>query len=97
MPSTTVHIPDQLLSKIDQIVKERKISRNSFIIQACEQALNNSAGQWPEGFFGTELNGEDFEFLRNGVREMEDVIISRRKNRSRKKGRPGELLCSYTS
>ena len=82
MPSTTVHIPDKLLSKIDQLVKEKEISRNRFIIQACEQALNNSAGQWPEGFFDTELNGEDFELLRNGVQEMEDAIISRRKNRS---------------
>jgi metal-responsive CopG/Arc/MetJ family transcriptional regulator len=38
MPSTTVHLPDQLLSRIDQTVKEQKISRNRFIIQACEQA-----------------------------------------------------------
>ena len=51
MPSTTVHLPDQLLSKIDQIVKEEGISRNRFIIQACERAVNDSAGRWPEGFF----------------------------------------------
>lgn len=81
MPSTTVHIPDRLLSKIDQIVKEKSISRNRFIIQACEQALNNSAGHWPEGFFEHELSGEDLRLLREGVLEMEDAIISMRNNR----------------
>lgn len=81
MPSTTVHIPDNLLSKIDQRVKENNISRNRFIIQACEQALDNSAGQWPEGFFKTEFNEEDLELLNESVQEMEDAIISKRKNR----------------
>ncbi|MBW2642455.1 MAG: CopG family transcriptional regulator, partial [Deltaproteobacteria bacterium] len=32
MPSTTVHIPDKLLSKIDQIVKKKGVSRNRFIV-----------------------------------------------------------------
>jgi len=81
MPSTTVHIPDKLLSKIDQRVKENKISRNRFIIQACEQALDSSAGQWPDGFFDTEFNEDDLELLREGVQEMEDAIINKRKNR----------------
>ena len=83
MPSTTVHIPDQLLSKIDQIVKEKSISRNRFIVEACEQALNNSIGQWPEGFFESELNGDNLNLilLREGVSEMEEAIISMRKNR----------------
>ena len=82
MPSTTVHIPDELLSQIDQIVKEKEISRNRFIIQACEQALNNSAGRWPEDFFEPELSGKDLRLLREVVREMEDAIINMRKNRS---------------
>jgi len=82
MPSTTVHIPDNLLSKIDQLVKENEISRNRFIIQACEQALKNRAGQWPEGFFDSEIDKKDFKLLTKGVQEMEDAIIGRRKNRS---------------
>jgi metal-responsive CopG/Arc/MetJ family transcriptional regulator len=81
MPSTTVHIPDRLLSKIDQIIKEKSISRNRFIVEACEQALNNSIGQWPEGFFESELNGDNLILLREGVSEMEEAIISMRKNR----------------
>jgi metal-responsive CopG/Arc/MetJ family transcriptional regulator len=46
MPSTTAHIPDELLKNIDQIVKEQNLGRNRFIIQACPQALNNFAGHW---------------------------------------------------
>ena len=64
MPSTTVHIPDALLAKIDRIVKEQSISRNHFIIQACEEALKNSAGQWPQGFFDLELNSGNLRLLK---------------------------------
>ena len=81
MPSTTVHIPDDLLSKIDQAVKEKDISRNRFIIKACEQALGDMAGEWPEGFFDTNLGEKDFTTLREGVQEMEQAILTKRKNR----------------
>lgn len=81
MPSTTVHIPDQLLSKMNQIVKEKGVSRNRFIIQACEQAVVNNAGEWPEDFFEPDLSGDDLRLLREGVAEMEVAIISMRKSR----------------
>ena len=81
MPSTTVHLPDQLLSKIDQLVKEKGISRNRFIVQACERAVNDSAGKWPEGFFESALSEEDLELLRDSVSEMESEILGRRKSR----------------
>ncbi len=83
MPSTTVHIPDKLLSKIDQIVKEKGISRNRYIVEACDQALVNGAGQWPEGFFETELNKKDLQLLRQGALEMEEAILVRRKSRGK--------------
>lgn len=83
MPSTTVHIPDKLLSKIDQIVKEKGISRNRYIVEACELALINSAGQWPDGFFETELNKKDLQLLKQGVMEMEEAILVSRKSRGK--------------
>ncbi len=82
MPSTTVHIPDALLSKIDEIVKEKGISRNRFIVRACEEALDNSAGRWPENFFETDLGEENIKLLREGVAEMEEAIRKMRKNRA---------------
>ena len=81
MPSTTVHVPDKLLSKMDQIVKKKGVSRNRFIVQACEQALDNDAGQWPEDFFEPGLSKEQLELLREGVAEMEEAIINMRRNR----------------
>lgn len=81
MPSTTVDIPDKLLSRIDQFTKEKEISRNRFIIQACEKALSAISGEWPKGFFDTSLNEKDLKLLRDGVQEMEDAIFLRRKNR----------------
>jgi predicted transcriptional regulator len=81
MPSTTVHIPDPLLSKMDQIVKEKGISRNRFIVQACEQAVINDAGEWPDNFFELDLSADGLRLLREGVAEMEEAIIRMRKSR----------------
>ena len=81
MPSTTVHIPDYLLSRIDQVVKKENISRNRFIIQACEQALSSYAGVWPENFFTSELDEKSLNLLEESVLEMEHNIMSRRKSR----------------
>jgi hypothetical protein len=81
MPSTTVHLPDALLIQIDQIVSEMGISRNRFIIMACENALKNSAGQWPESFFETDLSAANLKLLKEGVAEMEGAILRMRKNR----------------
>ena len=82
MPSTTVHLPDALLSKIDQIVKEIGISRNRFIIKACEEALQNNTGNWPQNFFEPELSPGNLKLLKAGVAEMESAILKKRKNRS---------------
>ncbi len=82
MPSTTVHLPDPLLKKIDQIVNEIGISRNRFIIQACEEALQNSAGRWPEDFFEPDLSAANLRLLKEGVAEMEEAILRMRKNRT---------------
>jgi Arc/MetJ-type ribon-helix-helix transcriptional regulator len=82
MPSTTVHLPEALLTKIDQIVNDIGISRNRFIIQACEEALNNIAGQWPEDFFDPELGSANLKLLKEGVAEMEEAILRMRKNRT---------------
>jgi len=82
MPSTTVHLPDKLLNKIDRTVNEIGISRNRFIIKACEEALLNGAGRWPEDFFEPDLSASNLRLLREGVAEMEEAIVRMRKNRT---------------
>ena len=82
MPSTTVHLPDKLLNKIDRTVNEIGISRNRFIIKACEEALLNGAGRWPEDFFEPDLSASNLRLLKEGVAEMEEAILRMRKNRT---------------
>ena len=82
MPSTTVHLPDKLLNKIDRTVNEIGISRNRFIIKACEEALLNGACRWPEDFFEPDLSASNLRLLREGVAEMEEAIVRMRKNRT---------------
>ncbi len=81
MSSTTVHIPEKLLSQIDEHVKEKGISRNRFIVDACEQALKNSEGRWPDDFFKSEISEANLKLLREGVTEMENAIQRARRNR----------------
>jgi hypothetical protein len=66
---------------MDQIVKEKGISRNRFIVQACEQAVINDAGEWPDNFFELDLSADGLRLLREGVAEMEEAIIRMRKSR----------------
>ena len=82
MPSTTIHISDELLSRIDEIVKEKGMRRNRFIIEACEMALSKNAGRWPANFFQMNLNQKELRVLRDAVSEMEKSILNLRKNRT---------------
>ena len=79
MPSTTVHIPEQLLKEIDQAAKERNISRNRFINESCVLALKNRVGDWPEGFF--KVKESELKVLREASIELEQAVYSHRKNR----------------
>ena len=81
MPSTTIHINDKMLEKIDEAAGDRGISRNRFIVQACEVALQRLVPDWPEGFFESNLGEEDLKLLRKAASEMEESIIRLRKNR----------------
>ncbi len=81
MPTTTIHINDDLLARIDEVVKKKGISRNRYIIQACEKSLKQEDGDWPEDFFDLQLDNSDLQLLREAIREMEEEIFSNRINR----------------
>jgi predicted transcriptional regulator len=81
MGSTTIHFPEEILSRIDQAAAERRISRNRYVLEACEAALASQAGVWPEGFFNSGLTEKDHVLLKEAAAEMEQVIYKNRRNR----------------
>lgn len=66
MPSTSVHLPDELLRGLDRTAKRRRMSRNRLIIEACRSIIGQGQAEWPEGFFARErMSPRDLELLRS--------------------------------
>lgn len=80
MGSTTVHIPDGILQKVDAIARRRGISRNRVVLVSLEAEIARDCGEWPDAFF-TALSAEDREVLAEATRELEALTSTRRKNR----------------
>jgi hypothetical protein len=81
MPSTTVHIPDNLLRRIDRLAESRGISRNRLVIEALADELSRDAGEWPEGFFEYPHERDALEVLREATLELEASVQHARRNR----------------
>lgn len=50
---TTVHIPANILKRVDAEARKRNLSRNRYVIEALERqvAADQKRDAWPEGFF----------------------------------------------
>jgi hypothetical protein len=81
MPSTTVHFPPQLLEQIDTVARRQGVSRNRFVMRACQDALAKDAGVWPQRFFQLDLAPEELAALRDAGQEMEQGIRAARRSR----------------
>ena len=81
MPSTTVHFGAEILSEIDAAAQRHGISRNKFVMTACERALREDRGVWPEDFFEPAYGTDDWDLLTAGTNELERTISENRRNR----------------
>jgi uncharacterized protein (DUF1778 family) len=81
VPTTTIHFPPEVLKRVDAAAQRRGISRNRFVVQACEQAAARDSGRWPEGFFELKLSSDDRALLEEASRELEQVVLRNRANR----------------
>jgi hypothetical protein len=81
VPSTTFHVPDDLLVDIDRAARARGQSRNRFVLQACREALARKAGEWPRDFFAPLADPEDERLLADAGKELEAVVLAHRRNR----------------
>ena len=81
MPSTTVHFPPPLLEQIDAVAQRHGVSRNRFVMRACQDAIAKDAGAWPESFFCLDLQPGELAVLRGAGHEMERSIRAARRSR----------------
>lgn len=81
MPSTTFHFPDRILDRIDAAARRHGVSRNKFVMTACERALEEDDGDWPPGFFEPGFSAEDWDLLSGGTHNLEHAIADSRRNR----------------
>jgi predicted transcriptional regulator len=75
--ATTVHIPDELLDKLDERAHAMKMTRNRYIVEALRKALRDESA-WSPTFLESLERLEPIE----GVDELERAIAS---NRTRKR------------
>ncbi|MBI4572013.1 MAG: CopG family transcriptional regulator [candidate division NC10 bacterium] len=84
MPSTSVHLPQDLVATLDALAARRRVSRNRLILEACERLVHQDAGEWPEGFFANDdLPAADLRELRAAGRALEAAARRLRRNRRR--------------
>ncbi len=84
MPSTSVHLPLDLVATLDALAARRRVSRNRLILEACERLVQQDAGEWPEDFFANDdLSAADLRELRAAGRALESATRRQRHNRRR--------------
>lgn len=81
MPSTTVHIPDDVLARVDSIARRRGLSRNRLVIESLERTIDEDAGEWPQAFFEAPGDPGDRELLEDATIELERAVSAARRNR----------------
>lgn len=82
MPTTTIHLPSELLRALDAVAARRKASRNRLVVEACQRLVEEDVGEWPVGFLEmTHLSARDRRELAAASKEMEQAIRVARRNR----------------
>lgn len=83
MPSTSVHLPTDLLDRLDRVARRRRVSRNRLITEACRAVVGAGRTEWPESFFATEcLSARDLELLRSTFDEWLGRTLVRRSKKA---------------
>lgn len=81
MASTSVHFPEALAEELDRVARERGISRNRLIVEACRRVVRER-DQWPPGYFSNHhLSAEDLALLEQSACDFVDPIMSARRSR----------------
>ncbi len=83
MASTSVHLPEELIERLDRLARESDKSRNQVILEACEAYLAAAREEWPDDFFSSNrLARSDAKILQDSLEEWLETIQSSRRNRT---------------
>ena len=67
---------------LDQLAKERGVSRNKLIVEACRRVVREREAWPPEFFSNRHLSSEDMSELDAGSEDFSNGILSSRRNRT---------------
>lgn len=82
MATTSIHIPDDLLEKLDRLAADQGVSRNRLIVASCREALERHRDRWPSGYLdGAHLDADDRRVLAEGAHEFAEAVVQARANR----------------
>ncbi len=83
MASTSVHLPEELIERLDRLARESDKSRNRVILEACEAYLAGAREEWPDDFFSSRrLARSDVKMLQESLEEWLETLQSSRRNRT---------------
>ena len=74
--TTTVHLPQELLERVDRRAKSLKLSRSQFVRRALDHAVAYET-QWTDAFTGALRAAEHDEDGRRGVDEIMHAVARR--------------------
>jgi hypothetical protein len=67
---------------LNRAAKNRRVSRNRLIVDACRSFVGEGQADWPDGFFATEhLSTRDLELLRASYGDWSRRIRSARRSK----------------
>lgn len=83
MATTSIHIPGDLLEKLDQLARDKGISRNRLIVESCRLVVERHRERWPPGYLeGAHLDDKDREILAESAHDFLSAIERSRASRA---------------
>jgi len=74
--TTTVHLPRELLERVDERARSLKLSRSQFVRRALDRMVAHET-EWTDEFLGALRDAEQDEDCRRGVDEIMHAVARR--------------------
>jgi predicted transcriptional regulator len=79
---TSIHLPGELLERLDRLAADLGTSRNRLIADCCRELVERHRQQWPPGYLdGVHLGSGDADVLNESAESFVGEIERTRRNR----------------